>query len=187
MAVLSPIFWRNRLSGVPITIFGDGSQTRSFCFIDDMIEGLVRLMNVPGSRHGPVNLGNPVEFTVRELADVMIEKTGSTSELRFVDLPEDDPKIRQPDIDKAKRIIDWAPTIGLSEGLDRLIKWYQSDAMGAATNVEFLADHVKEVVTTIAPTDIGEHDTQPIPLNVRPGSKTVAIIGGGPAGLTGGL
>lgn len=179
-----PNFLAQSLSGAAITVYGDGSQTRSFCYVDDMIEGLVRLMNVPGGRHGPVNLGNPSEFTVSELAELMIEKTGSTSELRFVDLPEDDPKIRQPDIDKAIRVLEWAPSVELSEGLDRMIKWYRSDAEGEATNVAFMADHVKEVSPAPVSTDIGEHDAKPIRLNQRPGSKTVAIIGGGPAGLT---
>ena len=179
-----PNFLAQTLSDAPVTIYGQGSQTRSFCYIDDMIEGLVRLMKAPGGRHGPVNLGNPSEFTVKELAEVLIEKTGSKSKLKYVALPEDDPKIRRPDIEKAKRIIDWAPTIDLSEGLDRMIKWYRSEAMGEATNVEFLADHQKDSSSGSAPGDTGNGDVEPLKFNTRSGAKTVAIIGGGPAGLT---
>ncbi|MEJ5299843.1 MAG: UDP-glucuronic acid decarboxylase family protein [Thermodesulforhabdaceae bacterium] len=112
---------RNR----PITIYGDGSQTRSFCYVDDMIEGLVRLMNnTPDSFTGPVNLGNPEEVTILELAETIIELIGSRSELVFLPLPEDDPKRRCPDITLAKTVLQWEPKTPLREGLKRTIDYF---------------------------------------------------------------
>ena len=104
------------LKGEAITIYGDGSQTRSFCYVDDLIEGFVRLMESPTDLTGPVNLGNPGEFTMRELAELVIEMTGSRSKLTFMPLPQDDPKQRQPDIALAKQRLGWAPTVQLREG-----------------------------------------------------------------------
>lgn len=112
------------LQGDPITIFGDGSQSRSFCYVDDLLEGFVRLMNTDDSVTGPINLGNPVEFTMKELADLVIEITGSKSELVHKPLPEDDPRRRQPNIDKARKHLDWEPTIPLRQGLEKTIEYF---------------------------------------------------------------
>src|SRR5690606_32418511 len=105
------------LKGEPITIYGDGRQTRSFCYVDDLIEGFIRLMDSPNEITGPINLGNPGEFTMLELAQNVIELTGSRSTLAFMPLPHDDPRQRQPDITKARQLLGWAPAIGLGEGL----------------------------------------------------------------------
>ncbi|MEJ2003043.1 MAG: SDR family oxidoreductase, partial [Maritimibacter sp.] len=113
------------LLGEPITIYGDGSQTRSFCYVDDLVEGFIRLMESPVEVTGPINLGNPNEFTIRELAEKVIALTGSTSELIFHDLPQDDPKQRQPDITKAKSVLNWKPTIELEAGLAKTIDYFQ--------------------------------------------------------------
>ena len=99
----------------PLTIYGDGKQTRSFCYVSDLIEGILRLSR--SEEHLPVNIGNPTEFTVLECARVVLEVTGSTSEIRFEPLPEDDPTRRKPDISKAKKILGWEPRVGLREGL----------------------------------------------------------------------
>ncbi|RFB79842.1 UDP-glucuronic acid decarboxylase family protein [Methylovirgula sp. 4M-Z18] len=114
------------LRGEDITIYGDGSQTRSFCFVDDLIDGFVRLMASPKSFLGPVNLGNPGEFTVRELADKVIELTGSTSKIVHRPLPKDDPQLRRPDISLAKRELGWEPHVPLSSGLKRTIRYFGS-------------------------------------------------------------
>jgi len=107
-----------------ITIYGEGEQTRSFCYVDDLIEGFVRLMNSPEDLTGPINLGNPGEFTIRELAERVIELTGSSSKLIFRPLPEDDPRQRQPDISAAKKYLDWEPSVALNEGLVRTIAYF---------------------------------------------------------------
>ncbi len=112
------------LKGEPITIYGDGKQTRSFCYVDDLIEGCVRLMNSPAELTGPVNLGNPVEFTIRTLADTVVGITGSASKLSFKPLPEDDPRQRQPDISLARERLGWEPTCALREGLARTIAYF---------------------------------------------------------------
>ncbi|WP_348536063.1 UDP-glucuronic acid decarboxylase family protein [Labrys sp. LIt4] len=118
-----------------ITIYGDGGQTRSFCYVDDLIEALVRMMATPADIHGPVNIGNPVEITVRHLAELIIELTGSSSRLEFRPLPTDDPRQRQPDIAKARALLRWAPSIGLRDGLARTIAYFEgllrSDEYGA--------------------------------------------------------
>jgi UDP-glucuronate decarboxylase len=114
------------IRGAPITIFGDGSQTRSFCYVDDLIEGLIRLMESPRDLTGPVNLGNPREFTIKELAALVIERTGSRSKLTFLDLPQDDPRQRQPDIALAKERLEWTPKVALQEGLAHTIAYFQS-------------------------------------------------------------
>ncbi|MDT3378356.1 UDP-glucuronic acid decarboxylase family protein [Labrys neptuniae] len=108
-----------------ITIYGDGGQTRSFCYVDDLIEALVRMMATPADVHGPVNIGNPVEITVRHLAELIIELTGSSSRLRFRPLPADDPRQRQPDIAKARALLGWAPSVGLRDGLARTIAYFE--------------------------------------------------------------
>ncbi len=114
------------LQNKDITIFGDGSQTRSFCYRDDLVEGLIRLMETDDSQYLPVNIGNPNEFTIKQLAEKVIELTGSSSHLNFEDLPEDDPLQRQPDITRAKGILDWSPTIELEQGLERTIAYFRS-------------------------------------------------------------
>ncbi|MGH2932645.1 MAG: NAD-dependent epimerase/dehydratase family protein, partial [Gaiellaceae bacterium] len=114
-----PTFVRQALENKPLTIFGDGSQTRSFCYVDDLISGLYAL--AASDEHYPVNLGNPSEFTILELAETVLRVTGSTSEIVFQALPMDDPQIRQPDITRAKEILGWTPEIDLEEGLRRLL------------------------------------------------------------------
>jgi dTDP-glucose 4,6-dehydratase len=114
-----PTFVRQALENKPLTIFGDGSQTRSFCYVDDMIDGLYALAT--GDEHYPVNLGNPSEFTILELAETVLKVTGSQSEIVFEALPMDDPQIRQPDITRAKEILGWTPEIDLEEGLRRML------------------------------------------------------------------
>ena len=114
------------LKGEPITIYGDGAQTRSFCYVDDLVDGLVRLMDSPADFPGPVNLGNPVEFTIRELAEQVIELTGSRSALEHRPLPADDPRQRQPDITLARERLDWAPYTALRDGLERTIAYFRA-------------------------------------------------------------
>lgn len=112
------------LRGEDITIYGDGSQTRSFCYVDDLVEGLIRMMTSPGDFVGPVNIGNPGEFTMIELAEAVLRLTGSRSQLRFMPLPLDDPKQRQPDISLAKEKLAWEPTVPLELGLERTIAYF---------------------------------------------------------------
>lgn len=114
------------LQGTDITIYGDGTQTRSFCYVDDLIEGFLRLMDQPASITGPINIGNPKEFTVRELAETVLELTGSRSKMVLKPLPQDDPTQRQPDISQAKRILDWTPTVQLREGLEKTIDYFRN-------------------------------------------------------------
>jgi UDP-glucuronate decarboxylase len=114
------------LRGDALTIYGDGSQTRSFCYVDDLVTGLIALMDNTSGEVGPVNLGNPGEFTMKELADLVLEHTGSKSTIEFLPLPQDDPRQRQPDISKAKKILGWEPTIALKDGLVRTIKYFES-------------------------------------------------------------
>jgi UDP-glucuronate decarboxylase len=119
------------LSGRPITVFGEGRQTRSFCYVDDLIDGLVRLMNSPDDVTGPVNIGNPGEFTIRELAEKITGMTGTGSTLVFAKLPADDPKQRRPDIDLAKKALGWTPTVQLDEGLQRTIAYFRTQLESA--------------------------------------------------------
>jgi UDP-glucuronate decarboxylase len=119
-------FIRQALSGEDITIFGDGRQTRSFCYRDDLIEAMVRMMNGPDDFVGPVNIGNPDEFTIRQLAELTIELTGSKSKLVNRPLPQDDPTQRKPDITLARKHLQWEPTIKLREGLARTIEYFKS-------------------------------------------------------------
>jgi dTDP-glucose 4,6-dehydratase len=116
-----PTFIRQALRGEPLTIYGDGSQTRSFTYVSDLVEGIWRLMQAPVS--DPVNIGNPREMTLLELAKHVLRATGSRSEIVFRPLPTDDPKVRQPDIGKAKRLLGWEPTVELEEGLARTVEW----------------------------------------------------------------
>ena len=112
------------LQGKPITIYGDGSQTRSFCYVDDLINAFVSFMATPDAVTGPLNLGNAGEFTIRELAETIVRMTGSRSELRFLPLPSDDPKQRQPDLTLARQILGWEPRVGLAEGLKATIEHF---------------------------------------------------------------
>ena len=113
------------LNGEDITIYGDGSQSRSFCYVDDLVDGLIRLMNSPKEVTGPINIGNPVEFTIRELAEQVMDKVGSKSQLVEKPLPSDDPTQRQPDITLAKEILGWNPTIPLDQGLNSTIEYFR--------------------------------------------------------------
>ena len=113
------------LEGQPITLYGDGEQTRSFCYVDDLIGGLVALMASPDAVTGPINLGNPVEFTMRELAELVVAKVGGGSNLVHAPLPTDDPRQRQPNIDKARSLLNWEPRIALTDGLDRTIAYFR--------------------------------------------------------------
>ena len=114
------------LSGQDITIYGDGSQTRSFCYVDDLIEVIIRMMNSEKGFTGPVNIGNPGEFTIKELANLVVEKIGGSSQVIYKDLPADDPTQRRPDITLAKTKLGWEPTIQLSEGLDKTIEYFKT-------------------------------------------------------------
>ncbi len=125
-----PTFLRQALQDRPITVFGDGSQTRSFCYVDDLIRGMTALAE--SGYHQPVNIGNPKEFTLLELAQTVIEATGSRSEIIFEALPTDDPQVRQPDIALARDLLGWQPEIGLREGLERTIEQAGVDALVGA-------------------------------------------------------
>ena len=126
-------FIMQALKNEPLTIYGEGTQTRSFCYATDLIEGFVCMMATEADFMGPVNLGNPGEFTIRELAEKVIAMTGSTGGLRQMPLPADDPKVRRPDIEKAKTLLHWQPTIDLDEGLRRTIPYFADIvAAGAA-------------------------------------------------------
>lgn len=113
------------LTNKPITIYGDGSQTRSFCYVDDLIRGIRAFMNTGRHIYGPINLGNPDEFTVLELAEKVIAMTGSASKIKFLPLPEDDPTKRRPDISRAKELLRWQPHIKLEQGLEKTIAYFE--------------------------------------------------------------
>ena len=119
------------LRGEDITIYGDGQQTRSFQYVSDLIEGMLRVMATGDDFTGPVNLGNPGEFTMLELAEKVIQKIGGKSKIVFRPLPSDDPKMRRPDITVAKRVLDWEPKVKLDEGLDHIIQYFR----------EYLSNH----------------------------------------------
>ncbi|ROT99104.1 UDP-glucuronic acid decarboxylase family protein [Histidinibacterium lentulum] len=114
------------LQSKDITVYGDGSQTRSFCYVDDLVEGFISLMESPTEVTGPINLGNPGEFTIRELAEKVVAMTGSKSQIAYRALPQDDPKQRRPDIDRAKALLDWEPTVPLEKGLDSTIAYFSN-------------------------------------------------------------
>ena len=118
------------LSGEPLTIYGDGSQTRSFCYVDDEVDGIVRLYEK--GDHLPTNIGNPVEYTVLQIAELVTEMTGAASKIEFRPLPADDPKVRRPDISRARRMLGWEPRIPLREGLSRTIAYFQRVLHGAS-------------------------------------------------------
>jgi dTDP-glucose 4,6-dehydratase len=128
-----PAFLDSALRGKPITVFGDGSQTRSFCYVSDLVDGLYRLMR--SDERYPVNLGNPLEMTILEFAERIRALTGSYSETRFEPLPEDDPRQRKPDISKARRILGWEPKVGLDEGLKLTVEYFR----GAEVSAQSLA------------------------------------------------
>ena len=113
------------LRGEPITLYGDGSQTRSFCYVDDLIDGMVRMMETPQGFYGPLNLGNPVEFTIRELADQVLALTGSKSRIERKPLPQDDPRQRKPDIGQATSKLGWQPKVGLEDGLKETVRYFR--------------------------------------------------------------
>ncbi|GAG29006.1 unnamed protein product, partial [marine sediment metagenome] len=114
------------LQNTPLTVYGDGSQTRSFCYVDDMVQGLIALMNSPKDFTGPVNLGNPDEITIKELAKQVLRLTGSSSPIDYRSLPADDPVQRQPDITLAKDNLNWQPTVSLDEGLTHTIAFFKT-------------------------------------------------------------
>jgi UDP-glucuronate decarboxylase len=114
------------LRGEPITLYGDGNQTRSFCYVDDLIDGLVRMMDSDAAVTGPINLGNPNEFSMLELAQRVIASTGSKSAISYAPLPEDDPRQRQPNIDRARELLGWQPAIQLEAGLQRTIDYFKA-------------------------------------------------------------
>ncbi len=120
------------LKGEPITVFGDGSQTRSFCYVDDLVDGLIRLAEAPADVTGPINLGNPREFTIRELAEQVIDLTGSRSRIVEKPLPIDDPRQRKPDITRASKVLDWQPTVQLRDGLGKTIAYFDKHLTIAA-------------------------------------------------------
>ena len=113
------------LRGEPITLYGDGMQTRSFCYVADLVDGIIRLMATEHEVTGPINLGPPGEFAIKELAEKVLQQTGARSELIFEPLPEDDPMQRQPDISRAKAVLDWTPTIALDQGLEKTIAYFR--------------------------------------------------------------
>jgi UDP-glucuronate decarboxylase len=123
-------FIRQALGGQDLTLFGDGEQTRSFCYRDDLVDAMIAMMNSPADFLGPVNIGNPDEFTIRELAELVIELTKSKSKLVFEPLPPDDPKQRRPDISLAAEWLKWKPTTALREGLARTIEWFRTIKLG---------------------------------------------------------
>ena len=118
-------FIMQALEGRPLTLYGDGSQTRSFCYVDDLVDALILLMNSPDEVTGPVNLGNPGEFTIKELAEQVVALTGSTAGIEYLPLPTDDPTRRRPDISRAKALLGWAPTISLEAGLPRTVEYFK--------------------------------------------------------------
>ena len=118
-------FIMQALRGEDITLYGDGSQTRSFCYCDDLIEGLIRMMDTDDSVIGPINLGNPNEFTIKQLAELVVELTGAKSRLVFMPAPADDPQQRQPVIEQAKEVLHWEPTVQLREGIMKTIAYFK--------------------------------------------------------------
>lgn len=128
------------LRGEDITIYGDGSQTRSFCYRDDLVEGILRLMNAEDDVTFPVNIGNPVEFTIKELAEIVLEMTGSSAKVIYLPLPQDDPTQRCPNISLAKKHLDWEPQIPLRKGLEKTINYFKSinEALVTAKQNEIL-------------------------------------------------
>jgi UDP-glucuronate decarboxylase len=125
------------LSGAPVTIYGDGSQTRSFCYVDDLVEGILRLTAYDGPQPGPVNLGNPDELTVSDLVERVMRMTGSNSPVTQRPLPQDDPRRRKPDISRAKALLGWEPIVSLEEGLQATIPYFASELRQADSALHF--------------------------------------------------
>jgi dTDP-glucose 4,6-dehydratase len=119
-----PAFMSQALTGEDVTIFGTGQQTRSFCYVTDLVDGIIRLMN--SNVNDPVNIGNPQEMTIEQIARMIIKLTGSKSNLVYRPLPEDDPKVRQPDITRARTLLGWEPKVGLEEGLTRTLEYFRT-------------------------------------------------------------
>jgi len=126
-------FIMQALRGQDVTVYGDGTQTRSFCYVDDLVEAIVRAMNTPDEFTGPINIGNPKEFTMLELAQLVLDLTGSKSKLVFKPLPSDDPRQRQPDISLAREVLAWSPTTELAQGLERTIRYFHDVHRSGAT------------------------------------------------------
>ena len=123
-----PAFMGQAMRGEPLTVFGDGSQTRSFCYVDDLVEGIWRLLH--SDEPMPTNIGNPGEMTILEFAEKVVEMTGSESKISFRPLPQDDPKVRRPDISKAKEVLDWEPVVSLEDGLQRTLEYFKQHVEG---------------------------------------------------------
>ncbi|MCA9484996.1 MAG: GDP-mannose 4,6-dehydratase, partial [Nitrospina sp.] len=121
-----PTFMAQALKGQPITVFGDGSQTRSFCYVSDLVEGLFRLM--ASDLHDPVNIGNPAEMTLLEMAEKVLQVTGSKSTIEFKSLPVDDPKVRRPDISRARETLDWQPQVELETGIQTTLHYFKQQS-----------------------------------------------------------
>jgi protoporphyrinogen oxidase/nucleoside-diphosphate-sugar epimerase len=183
-----PNFLAQALTDRPITIYGDGQQTRSFCYVDDLVDGLIRLMNAPGGRVGPINLGNPVEHTVSEIAQIIKERTESGSPVVTAELPPDDPKIRRPNISKAERELDWLPTTPLMDGLDRTIDWFKAKLAGLPEpgDEQDMFEKAANDHTPPNPFRKTMKDANALPVSSveDAGAGSVVVIGGGPAGLT---
>jgi dTDP-glucose 4,6-dehydratase len=126
-----PTFIRQALAGEPLTVHGDGSQTRSICYVDDLVDGLIRLL-IAGET-GPVNIGSDYELTMRKLAETIVAITGSSSDIRFVERPEDDPHVRRPDTTLARTLLGWQATVTPQEGLERTVAWYRDRAADDTT------------------------------------------------------
>jgi len=138
------------LAGQPITIYGNGSQSRSFCYVDDLIEDMIRLMNTDDTITGPINIGNPGEFTVRQLAELVVQMTGSSSGIEYRALPQDDPMQRRPDISLAKSLLDWTPKVPLQEGLKRMVEYFHPLVARKSNVVRPWVDLVSETVPMAA-------------------------------------
>ena len=187
-----PNFLAQALTDKPITVYGNGSQTRSFCYVDDLVDGLIRLMNGEGGRIGPINLGNPVEHTVLELAQIIKERTSSSAEIVTKDLPADDPKIRRPNIAKAEKQLDWLPSTPLLDGLDKTTEWFLAKLSGSTEPslpvVNMNAMAANDLTPPENPFRRQMTNSTSASASVLPvedgGENSVAVIGGGPAGLT---
>lgn len=155
------------LKNQPITIYGEGSQTRSFCYVSDMIDGMIRMMETPGLT-GPVNLGNPGEFTVLELAEKIIALTGSRSKIVYKPLPQDDPTQRRPDITLAKKALGWAPTIALEAGLQRTIDYFEQVLVGRKVLP------LPSAARTQRPRQNGNGDSFPLPKSAAAPSRSAS-------------
>src|SRR5436190_9366256 len=121
-----PEFFAQALAGKPLTVHGDGSQTRSFCYVDDLVDGILRLLYLEPAFHEPVNIGNPNEMTVLQMAELIKELTGSSSDIKFTERPVDDPSVRRPDIARAQKLLGWKPLVGVRDGLGRTIEYFRT-------------------------------------------------------------